>query len=134
MEMVTFVYSLSTGYFLCFFGRLLIFLLKIIFLRNSFRTKILSGIPSECLTDLIQIKPDILWGLIWVQTVCKGYQQTTLVGKVLIKKKMLYCFRAMVCSVTVLCCFWGQSSTRHMIIFSSIYYGLLLVAWQLLEW
>ena len=26
-------------------------------------------------------KPDILPGLIWVQTVCKGYQQTTIGGK-----------------------------------------------------
>ena len=46
--------------------------------------KILSGIPSECETAWIQIRPDILSGLIWVQTaetVCKGYQQKTLVGK-----------------------------------------------------
>ena len=28
----------------------------------------------------IQVRPDILLGLIWFQTVCKGYQQTTLVG------------------------------------------------------
>ena len=39
------------------------------------------GIPSECQTVCIQIRPDILSGLIWVQTVCKGYQQTTLVTK-----------------------------------------------------
>ena len=32
-------------------------------------------------TVWIQIRPDILPGLIWVQTVCKGYQQTTLVVK-----------------------------------------------------
>ena len=25
--------------------------------------------------------PDVLSGLIWVQTVCKGYQQMSLVGK-----------------------------------------------------
>ena len=46
--------------------------------------KILSGIPSECQTDWIKIRRDILLGLIWVQSVCKGYeqsQQTTLVDK-----------------------------------------------------
>ena len=36
---------------------------------------------SECQTVWIQIRPDILSGLIWVQTVHKGYRQTTLVGK-----------------------------------------------------
>ena len=28
-----------------------------------------------------QIRPDILSAVTWVQTVCKGYQQTTLTGK-----------------------------------------------------
>ena len=51
------------------------------FFQNQLFRKILSGIPSECQTDWIQIGPDILSGLIWVQTVRKGYQQTTLVGK-----------------------------------------------------
>ena len=35
------------------------------------------SIPSGCQIIWIQIKPDILSGLIWVQTVCKGYQQKT---------------------------------------------------------
>ena len=43
--------------------------------------KIPSGIPSECQTVRIQIRPDILSGLICIQTVCKGYQQTALIGK-----------------------------------------------------
>ena len=47
------------------------------FFQNQLLRKILSGIPSECQTDWIQIRPDL--GP-WVQTVCKGYQQTTLVG------------------------------------------------------
>ena len=39
---------------------------------------ILSGIPSVCNAVWIQIRPDILSGLIRIQTVCKGYfQQTT---------------------------------------------------------
>ena len=43
----------------------------------KFFQKNLSGIPSECQTVWIQIRPDILSGLIWVQTVCKGYKQAT---------------------------------------------------------
>ena len=31
--------------------------------------------------QIVQIRPDILLDLIWFQTVCKGYQQTTLVDK-----------------------------------------------------
>ena len=47
----------------------------------DFFPKILLGIPSECETDWVQIRPDILSGLIWVQNICKSYQQTTLGGK-----------------------------------------------------
>ena len=36
---------------------------------------------SECQTVWIQIRPDIMSGLIWVQTICKGYQQMTLGNK-----------------------------------------------------
>ena len=43
--------------------------------------KIISGILSECQTVWIQIRHDILSGLIWVQSVCKDYQQTTLGDK-----------------------------------------------------
>ena len=39
------------------------------------------GLPSECQTVWILIWPDILLDLIWVQTVCKRYQQRTLTGK-----------------------------------------------------
>ena len=34
-------------------------------------------LPSGCQTVWIQIRPDIMSGLIWVQTVCKCYQQMT---------------------------------------------------------
>ena len=57
------------------------FLLSTDFFQNQLFLKILSGTRSECQTVWIQIRPDILSGLIWVQTVCKSYQQTTLVGK-----------------------------------------------------
>ena len=36
-----------------------------------------SRIPSECQTIWIQIRPNFLLGLIWVQTVLRGYEQTT---------------------------------------------------------
>ena len=51
------------------------------FFRITFFRKILSGKHSECQTVWIWIRPDVLNGLICVQTICKGYQQTTLVGK-----------------------------------------------------
>ena len=35
------------------------------------------GLPSGCQTVWIQIRPDNVSGLIWVQTAFKGYQQTT---------------------------------------------------------
>ena len=35
----------------------------------------MSGILSDCKTDRIQIRLDVLLGLIWVQIVCKGFQQ-----------------------------------------------------------
>ena len=54
--------------------------LLIFFQKQLFR-KIHSGIPTECQTIWIQIMPNILSCLIWVRTVCKGYQQTALVGK-----------------------------------------------------
>ena len=56
---------------------LLLFLWTILLLCHIllFGCWILS-IPSGCQTVWIQIMSDILWGLIWVLTVCKGYQQT----------------------------------------------------------
>ena len=49
---------------------------------KSFFFKIPSGIPSECHTAVwILIRSNILSGLTWVQTGCKGYQQMTPVGK-----------------------------------------------------
>ena len=51
------------------------------FFQNQLFQKFLSVILSECRTVWIQIRPDILSGLIWIQTVCKGYQQTTLVDR-----------------------------------------------------
>ena len=66
------------GNFACFF------IVWIFYLKTEFFKKNLLGIPSEYQTVWIQIRPDILSGLIWVQTVCKAYQQrkkSTLAGK-----------------------------------------------------
>ena len=63
---------------------------RFIFQINFFE-KILSAIPSKCQTDWTRIRPDVLLGLIWVQSVCKGYEQTTLVGNELTEKWR--CFR-----------------------------------------
>ena len=38
------------------------------FFQNHFFSKNSFRIPSECQTDRLQIKPDILSGLIWVQS------------------------------------------------------------------
>ena len=48
--------------------------------QNSLFQEVLSGTPSECQMVWIQIRTDIVSVLIWVQTVCKGYQQTTKVA------------------------------------------------------
>ena len=50
------------------------------FKNQPFR-KVILEILSKIQAVWIQIRPDILSGLTWVHTVCKGYQQTTLVGK-----------------------------------------------------
>ena len=43
------------------------------FFQNQHFRKILSGIQAKCQTDWIQIRPNI-----WIQSVCKSYEQTTL--------------------------------------------------------
>ena len=67
------VNSLHLGKFFMLFCRLLKFL------KMKFFEKKNQKYQSECQTNWI--RPNILSGLIWFQTVCKGYQQTTLGGK-----------------------------------------------------
>ena len=52
-----------------------------LFLAVAFFGHDISGISEVCQAVWIQIIPDVLSGLIWVQIVCKGNQQTTLVSK-----------------------------------------------------
>ena len=74
---MNFKYLCSPGEFFLFF----FFLSSADFFQNQFFRKILSGIRSECQTVWIQIRPDILSGLVWVHTVYKSYQKTTLGDK-----------------------------------------------------
>ena len=39
------------------------------------------NLSKQCQTSWIQIMLDVLLGLVWVQSVCKGYEQTTLGDK-----------------------------------------------------
>ena len=67
------------GNFACFFVICGCIFFKLAFSKKKKKKKN-SGIPSEFQTVWIKIRTDVLSGLIWVQTVCKGYQQTTIVA------------------------------------------------------
>ena len=66
------VHYLDAGYFFMLF-------VACCFFSKSSLSKIILGILLKCQTVWIQIRPDILSGMICFQTVCKGYQQTTIV-------------------------------------------------------
>ena len=72
------VYSLPTGKFFPLFCLLICFF-KINFFENVFQ-----DYDQNVKQFWIQILPDGLSGLIWVQIVCKSHQQTTLRDKELI--------------------------------------------------
>ena len=58
---------------LCILGNF--FLSSADFFQNQPFRKIISGILSECQTVWTQIRTDKMSVLIWVQTICKDYQQ-----------------------------------------------------------
>ena len=60
------------------------FFFKINFFKNFFQEY--QKLPSESQTVWIQIRPDILSDMIWVQTVCKDYQQMKLACRVQIEQ------------------------------------------------
>ena len=62
------------------------------FLQNYNFLKIFSGILSKCQTVWNQIRPDVMSGLIWVQIVYKGCQQTTPAGRDFMKNVILHGF------------------------------------------
>ena len=65
---------LHAGYFNAFCRLLFIF-------QNHLFRKLFQEYLHSVKTVQIQIRPDISSGLFWIQTVCNGYQQTTLVNK-----------------------------------------------------
>ena len=65
---------LGNNNFACFFFVCGFFFFKLTFSKKNFRNTIR---VTECQTFWIQIRPDFLMGLIWVQTVCKDYKQMT---------------------------------------------------------
>ena len=79
--LTTFTLNNLTPLTLCLLGNFSYFFVVCLYVQNQLFQKILLGIPSVCQTVWNQISPDKMSGLIWVQTVCKVYQQTTLVGK-----------------------------------------------------
>ena len=95
--------------FACFF------VASLLFFKINFFEKNISGIPSVCQTFWIQIRPDILSGVIWMQTVCKGYPQTTHGDKGLISANLKSLidrhFRFFSSSVAVLVC--GDGDALH---------------------
>ena len=64
----------------CFF-----FLSADYFLQKSEHSYWITFVPAEWQTGWIQIRPDILSNLIWLQTVCIGCQQMTLVETEILK-------------------------------------------------
>ena len=65
---------------LCLLGSFSSFLSSADFFQIIFFEKFFQEY-HQCQTVWIQIRPNILLGLIWVQTVCQGHQQMALVGK-----------------------------------------------------
>ena len=65
------------------------FLLSADFFKINFFKKFFWGISFECQTNWIHIRPNILSGLIWIQTVCKSFLQTALGGKELTQGAVL---------------------------------------------
>ena len=74
------------------------------FFKTNFLQKILSGIPSEDEKDWIQIRSNILLGLIWVQSVCKGYEQMTLVGNELTLAFIMERHNCLMLRYDIMCC------------------------------
>ena len=56
---------------------MILFLLSAHFFQNYFFQKIISGPLFECQMVKVHIRTAVLTLLILVQSVCKGYQQTT---------------------------------------------------------
>ena len=67
--------TISSAYWVIFYA----FLSSVEFFQIQLFMKLLQEY-LQCQTVWIPIRPDIMSGLIWVQSDCKCYEQTTLVG------------------------------------------------------
>ena len=86
---------------LCMLFRHLLIVFKINFIEKFFQEY------DQCQTVWIQIRPDILSGLIWVQTVC-SYQQTTL-GEKGLTLSCHYTFALKKLSALYICCIYSNA-------------------------
>ena len=60
---------------LCKLGNFSCFCCRLLFSKSTFSKNIFQEHYSECQTVWIQIRTEVLLVMIWVQTVCKGYEQ-----------------------------------------------------------
>ena len=79
--------------------------------QNLLFKKILSGTLPECQTVQIQIRTDNMSVLISIQTVCKSYQQMTLVGKEL-NMFNLFSLHSNVCVCVYVCMYVYMSACQ----------------------
>ena len=73
--------SISNPLTVSLLGKFACFLSSADLIQNHFLEKFFQKTLSVCQTAWTQIRTNIMSVLIWVKTVCKGYQLTTLVGK-----------------------------------------------------
>ena len=77
---------------LCLLGNFALFLSSADFIsKSTFFPKLSPRISSECQTVWIQIRYNVLPALKWIQTVCRGYQETTLAGRFVVNHQMTQC-------------------------------------------
>ena len=92
LESVNYFYLWFLFQSLYLLGNFALFLSSADFIsKSTFFRNISPGISSECQTVWIQIRYKVLPGLKWIQTVCRGYQETTLVGRFVVNHQMTQC-------------------------------------------
>ena len=71
----------------------------------------MSSVSANCFWNYFLKDRDSLWGLLWVQTVCKGYQQTILADNINVYLHSMWWFIPAVCLVSTKAYF--DSRCRH---------------------
>ena len=82
--------GLNVNYYFAYWVILHAFLSSAEFFQNLLFRKNLGSAKNTILspTNWTQIRPDILSGLIWVQTICKGYQRMTKITTIVALKEL----------------------------------------------